>query len=179
MRLGKAPAANLRRGTLTTSRSSGFVLGISPLGVSRRRHENVDVPSRRSATLRWWVHLGLMVSVVVSLCFEFVLTVHIVVGLLFVVLVGCHLVQRRRISTKLLRRLTQFTTSQPKLGRMAVSDAMLAVLTIGMLVSGFVDVALGHPTQIRWHALLGVALSVYLVVHTLRRRKRLKSSAIR
>jgi hypothetical protein len=48
-----------------------------------------------------------------------------------------------------------------------------------MLGSGFVDVALGHPTQIRWHALLGVALTVYLVVHSLRRRNRLKSSAIR
>jgi hypothetical protein len=120
-----------------------------------------------------------MVTVVVSLCFEFVLTVHIVVGLLFVALVVAHLVQRRRISTKLLQRLTHFTTAQSKLGRMAVSDALLAVLTIAMLVSGFVDLALGHPTQIRWHALLGVALTVYLVVHTLRRRTRLKSSAIR
>jgi hypothetical protein len=137
------------------------------------------VPIRRTATLRWWVHLGLMASVIVSLVFEFILTVHIVVGLIFVALVVCHLVQRRRISTKLLRRLTQLTTAQSRLGRMAVSDALLAVLTLAMLVSGFVDVALGHPTQIRWHALLGVALSVYLVVHTWRRRKRLKSSAIR
>jgi Flp pilus assembly protein TadB len=120
-----------------------------------------------------------MVSVVVSLCFEFVLTVHIVVGLVFVAFVVGHLVQRRRISTKLLRRLKKFTTAQPKLGRMAASDALLGVLTVAMLVSGFVDVALGHPTQIRWHALLGVALTVYLVVHTLRRRARLKSSAIR
>jgi hypothetical protein len=120
-----------------------------------------------------------MVSVVVSLAFEFILTVHIVVGLLFVVLVVWHLVQRRRISSKLVRRLFQFTTAQGRLGRIAISDALLAVLTLGMLASGFVDVALGHPTQIRWHALLGVALTVYLVVHTLRRRRRLKSSAIR
>jgi len=137
------------------------------------------VKTRRTATLRWWVHLGLMASVIVSLALEFVLTVHIVVGLLFVALVVCHLVQRRKISAKLARRLTRFTTAQSRLARMAISDALLVVLTLGMLASGFVDVAIGHPTQIRWHALLGVALTVYLVVHTLRRRTRLKSSAIR
>lgn len=125
------------------------------------------------------MHLGLMASVVVSLSFEFILTVHIVVGLIFVALVICHLVQRRKISSTLARRLTRFTTSQGRLGRMAVSDALLALLTLAMLGSGFVDVALGHPTQIRWHALLGVALTAFLVVHTLRRRRRLKSSAIR
>jgi phage-related baseplate assembly protein len=93
-----------------------------------------------------------MASVVVSLSFEFILTVHIVVGLIFVALVICHLVQRRKISSTLARRLTRFTTSQGRLGRMAVSDALLALLTLAMLGSGFVDVALGHPTQIRWHA---------------------------
>ncbi len=133
----------------------------------------------RTATLRWWVHLGLMASVVVSLVFEFVLTVHVVVGLLFVALVICHLVQRRRITGKLARRLTKFTTAQGRLARMALSDALLTVLTLGMLASGFIDVALGHPTQIRWHAILGVVLTAYLVVHTLRRRTRLRSSAIR
>ena len=125
------------------------------------------------------MHLGLIASLIISLSFEFILMVHIVVGLFFVVLVVCHLVQRRKISAKLARRLTQFTTSRSRLGWMAISDALLALLTLGMLVSGIVDVALGHPTQIRWHALLGLALTVYLVVHTLRRRSRLKSSAIR
>ncbi len=120
-----------------------------------------------------------MVSVVISLCFEFVLTVHIVVGLVFVALVLCHLVQRRKISGKLARRLTRFTSAQAKLARMAISDALLLALTLAMLASGFVDVAIGHPTKVRWHAILGVALTVYLVVHTLRRRKRLRSSAIR
>jgi hypothetical protein len=152
---------------------------MSPLGERGQRHENYTVTSRRTATLRWWVHLGLMVSVGVSLAFEFVLTVHIVVGLLFVVLVMCHLAQRRRMSTTLVRRLTRFTTTQSRLGRMALSDALLTLLTLGMLASGFIDVALGHPTKIRWHALLGVALSAYLVVHTWRRRKRLKSSVVR
>ena len=152
---------------------------MSPLGVQRGCGETGDVQSRRSATLRWWVHLGLMVSVVVSLCFEFILTVHIVVGLLFVAFVICHLVQRRKISGKLARRLTRFTTAQGRLARMAMSDALLTALTLAMLASGFVDVALGHPTKVRWHAILGVALTVYLVVHTLRRRARLKSSAIR
>jgi hypothetical protein len=120
-----------------------------------------------------------MASLIISLSFEFILTVHIVVGLLFVVLVVCHLVQRRKISAKLVRRLTQFTTARSHLAWMAIADALLALLTLGMLASVIVDVALGHPTQIRWHALLGVALTIYLVVHTLRRRARLKSSAIR
>jgi hypothetical protein len=120
-----------------------------------------------------------MASVVISLVFEFILTVHVVVGLVFIALIVCHLAQRRRVSGKLLRRLTQFSTAQSRLARMAISDALLAVLTLGMLASGIVDLVLGHPTQIRWHAILGVVLTAYLVVHTLRRRKRLKSSAIR
>ena len=43
----------------------------------------------RRASLRWLVHLGLIATVVVSLVFEpLVLTIHIAVGLVFVVLVG-------------------------------------------------------------------------------------------
>jgi hypothetical protein len=149
------------------------------MAVQPECHDNLHVPTPRTATLRWWVHLALMVSVVISLVFEFILTVHVVVGLLFIAFVVCHLAQRRRMSGKLLRRLTQFSTAQSRLARMAISDALLAVLTLGMFASGIVDLVLGHPTQIRWHAILGVVLTAYLVVHSLRRRKRLKSSAIR
>jgi hypothetical protein len=87
------------------------------------------------------------VSVIVSLAFEFVLAVHVIVGLVFVALVFAHLAQRRRITGKLVRRLTQLTTKQSRLWRMAVADALLTILTVAMLASGLVDVALGHPTR--------------------------------
>ncbi len=60
----------------------------------------------RRAVLRWLVHLGLIATVTVSLVFEpLVLMIHITVGLVFVVLVGMHLAQRRRVSASLLSRL--------------------------------------------------------------------------
>ncbi|MEO9181407.1 MAG: hypothetical protein ABI298_07130, partial [Acidimicrobiales bacterium] len=114
----------------------------------------------------------------VSLVFEFVLSIHIIVGLLFLLFVAGHLVQRRRISTTLARRLTRVTSLHRRAGRLALSDALLLSLTGAMLASGFVDLALGHPTRIRWHAIFGVVLAVYLVIHTIRRRSRLKSSKI-
>jgi hypothetical protein len=55
-------------------------------------------PATRSVGVitRWLVHLGLIVTAAVSLVFETVLTIHIMVGLVFVALVACHLVQRRQ-----------------------------------------------------------------------------------
>jgi hypothetical protein len=129
-------------------------------------------------TRRWWVHLGLILTLVVSLVFEFVLSIHIIVGVLLVLFVGAHLVQRRRISTTLARRLTRLTSLRGRAGRMALSDALLLALTVAMLASGFVDVALGHPTRVRWHAIFGVVLAIYLLVHTVRRRSRLRSSRV-
>ncbi|HEY5439052.1 MAG TPA: hypothetical protein VIJ99_09135 [Acidimicrobiales bacterium] len=129
-------------------------------------------------TRRWWVHLALIVTLVISLVFEFVLSTHIIVGLVFLFFVGTHLVQRRRISTALARRLARVSTLHRRAGRLALSDALLLALTVAMLTSGFVDVALGHPTRVRWHAIFGVVLAIYLVVHTIRRRSRLKSSRI-
>ncbi len=127
---------------------------------------------------RWWVHIGLMLTFVVSLVFEFVLSIHVIVGLLFLLFVVGHLIQRRRISSTLARRLTRVTSLHRRAGRLALSDALLLALTVAMLISGFVDVALGHPTRVRWHAIFGVGLAIYVVVHTIRRRSRLKSSKI-
>jgi len=129
-------------------------------------------------TRRWWVHLGLILTLVISLVFEFVLSIHIIVGLLFLLFVGAHLVQRRRISTALVRRLARVSMLHRRAGRLALSDALLLALTVAMLTSGFVDVALGHPTRVRWHAIFGVVLAIYLAVHTIRRRTRLRSSKI-
>lgn len=59
-----------------------------------------------------------------------------------------------------------------------MADAVLTIVTVAMLVSGFWDWTLGHPTRIRWHALTGVALAGMLIVHTLRRGSRLRSSNV-
>ncbi len=60
----------------------------------------------RRAMVRWLVHLGLIGTVVISLVFEpLALTIHIAVGLVFAVLAGMHLAQRRRVSASLLARL--------------------------------------------------------------------------
>jgi hypothetical protein len=107
------------------------------------------------------------------------LTVHIVVGLIFVAFVIVHLVQRRRTSSRLLRRLARVRLLGQAQGRLALADLLLAVLTVGMLGSGLVDWSLGHPTRIRFHALLGVGLAILLVTHSFSRWKRLRTSRVR
>lgn len=121
----------------------------------------------------------LIASAVVSLALEPILTLHVIVGLIFVGLVIVHLAQRRRTSAKLLRRLTKVRGLHRRPGRLAVADALLFVVTAGMLASGLWDLAIGHPTRIRWHALTGVVLVCYLAVHTIRRRTRLRRSQVR
>ncbi len=134
----------------------------------------------RRALYRWLVHLGLMATVVVSLIFEpLVLTIHIVVGLAFVALVGAHLAQRRQVSANLAARLARVTALWRPAGRLALADAVLAVVTLAMLASGFWDWFAGHPTRIRWHALTGVALAILLAIHTVRRWSRLRRSRVR
>lgn len=141
-------------------------------------------PGRAStpgAIVRWLVHLGLIGTVTVSLVFEpLVLTIHIALGLAFAALAGLHLIQRRRVSARLLARLSR--PGRPlagPAGRLALADALLTMITAGMLASGFWDWFAGHPTRIRWHAITGVALTVLLVAHTARRRSRLRRSKVR
>ena len=138
----------------------------------------MEVAARKS-THRWWVHLGLISTTAVSLAFEPIVSIHILLGLAFVVLVGAHLIQRRRITGNLAIRLLRIRTLNRPVGRLAVADALLVTVTLAMLVSGFWDWSLGHPTRIRWHAISGLVLSGFLLVHTLRRRKRLRSSQVR
>ena len=120
----------------------------------------------------------LIATVVASLALEPVLILHVVLGLVFVSLVSAHLLQRRHTSVALLRRLGRPGGFHSRAGRMAIADAALLVLTVGMLASGLWDWVEGHPTRIRWHALTGVALAVYLLAHTLKRRSRLRRSQI-
>lgn len=137
-----------------------------------------DVVVRRR-TYRWLVHLALLATVTVSLVLEPLLTVHAVLGFAFVGLVVVHVVQRRRTSARLARRLPRIAAWSSPSGRLALADALLAALTVAMLASGLYDWLAGHPTRIRWHALTGVALAGFLVVHTLRRRTRVRGSSVR
>jgi hypothetical protein len=129
-------------------------------------------------TRRWLVHLGLIVTAVTSLTFEFVLTAHIILGLVFVGFVLVHLAQRRRISNRLIRRLAKVRLLNQPQGRLSVADLVLALLTVGMLASGLWDWLLDHPTRIRYHALLGVGLAILLVTHSVARWKRLRKSHV-
>ena len=134
----------------------------------------------RRLRFRWLVHLGLIGTLIVSLVLEpLVLAIHIATGLAFAVLAGLHLAQRRRASARLLARLARVRILTRPSGRLALADLLLAVITAGMLVSGFWDWFAGRPTKIRWHAITGVVLAILLAVHTIRRRSRLRRSTVR
>jgi hypothetical protein len=134
--------------------------------------------SRRSA-LRWLVHVGLIASTVTSLVLETTLSLHVAFGLVFVVLVGCHLAQRRRVSTRMVVRLLKVQKLLAPAGRLALADGFLFIISWAMLVSGFWDLWAPHHTKLRWHAITGVVLTIYLVAHTIRRWKRMRFSEIR
>ena len=136
-------------------------------------------PTTRRGALRWFVHVGLIVSTVTSLVLETTLSLHIAFGLVFVVLVGCHLAQRRRVSTRMVVRLLKFQKLLAPAGRLALADGFLFIISWAMLVSGFWDLWAPHHTKIRWHAITGVVLTIFLLVHTIRRWRRLRFSQIR
>ncbi len=136
------------------------------------------VQSPRSA-LRWLVHVTLIGSAITSLVLEPVLTLHVIFGIVFVLFVGFHLAQRRRISHRLAVRLLKVQKLLGSAGRLALADGFLFIITVAMLISGFWDLWAPHHTKIRWHAITGVVLTIYLVVHTARRWRRLRFSQIR
>jgi hypothetical protein len=138
----------------------------------------VSIDAGRQNTYRRWVHLGLIASAVVSLVFEPVLAIHVGVGGLFVVLVATHLAQRRQVSANLVNRLLRRRSLRVRSNRMAAADLVLLTVTAAMFASGLWD-WLAAPTQIRWHAITGVVLAALLLVHTVRRRRRLLSSQVR
>jgi len=128
---------------------------------------------------RWWVHAGLIATALTSLVLEPSLALHIAFGCAFIALVVGHLLQRRRVSRSLARRLVHPRELRCPAGRLAIADSVLLVVTLVMLGSGVWDWSAGHPTKIRWHAIFGVVLAAYLVVHSVRRRSRLRTSTIR
>jgi hypothetical protein len=152
---------------------------------------NADVRER----YRWLGHLGLIVSFLAALAALLLrssITIHIIVGLVFVAFVIVHIAQRRRTTSKLAAQLVHLRSWSKPRGRLGLSDAVLAFLTLNVLVSGVVDWASGRNTPfplreltglpihfIGWHGLSSVVLLCYLLVHVLRRRTRLRRSQIR
>jgi hypothetical protein len=132
---------------------------------------------RRQAAARLAVHLALLATVVTSLIFEPMLTLHIALGLVFVGLVIAHLAQRRRTTRRLLKAVAARRPLSTPVARLAWSDALLAGLTAVMFGSGLWDWLVG-PTHVRWHAISGVVLAIVLGIHTVRRRRRLARSSV-
>jgi hypothetical protein len=139
-------------------------------------------------TRRWWVHLGLIASFGLAALIVVArqsLVVHILAGVGFAALVGVHLVQRRRTVRALATSLPALTGS-PR-GRLALSDAILVFLAANAIVSGLVDWISARPVMVglpgmaplNWHTTTSLLLIVYVVVHVIRRRSRLRHSHIR
>jgi hypothetical protein len=134
----------------------------------------LDPSTRRSRQRnRWIVYIFLLGTAAISLLFEAEYTIHEIVGLCFVPFLVIHLIQRRDYVTALLRQLLKFHKFLSSIYRKALNDLFLAFLTLGMLVSGLWDWRLGHPTKIRWHAIFGVLLAFDLMIHSLRRWRKI------
>ena len=136
------------------------------------------------------MHLGLLVFAAAALGTLQLLhirnAIHADVGLAFAGLVIVHLAQRRRIAG-LFARLWGFRRRVVRELRLLASDAILAFVTVNVVVSGILDWNRGAPLLLpvlplpfdRWHLLSSVVLVVYLVIHVSRRRRRLRRSTIR
>lgn len=145
---------------------------------------------------RWYVHLALLVSLAGSLLSLIYLsrsiTIHVIFGVAFLVFMLMHLLQRRRVIRSLLKSLVRASVRARTSSRLAISDIILELLVANVLVSGVVDGLTHHETRLpfasvlglppglsQWHKLGALVLVVYVVVHIVRRRKRLRSSNIR
>jgi hypothetical protein len=166
---------------------------VTGLSLATTREENQRPRSGR-AQARWLVHVCLIatfVGTLAALVGTTGTTLHILIGLVFVGLVVVHVGQRRRTIQGLLAGLAHVRVWVRPRGRLAVSDLVLAGLTLNVLVSGLVDwqegykvelplSALGLPENLMsWHALSALVLTAYLAFHVVRRRSRLRSSCIR
>jgi len=116
---------------------------------------------------------------------------HVIFGVVFMVMLLLHFFQRRRIITSLLKRLIGAQTRVRVTRRLAVSDIILELLVLNVLVSGIIDgvhhqatqfayaATLGLPPGLsQWHKLAALVLFVYVAVHVIRRRKRLRRSHV-
>jgi len=136
---------------------------------------------------RGWVHIALIASFGVAALIVVArqsIGVHILAGVCFAALVVVHLVQRRRTVRALATSLSKPTARR---GRLAWSDAGLLFLAANAIVSGLVDwmspvpvmVSLPGIPPLNWHTTTSLLLVVFVVVHVIRRRTRLRHSQIR
>lgn len=150
------------------------------------------------AQWRWSVHLALMVSFAAALVSAIFLSRnylghsgvadHSIIGGVVLAIVVIHLVQRRRTVGRLLRRLAGAADSSSAQVRLALSDSILWLLLLMAMGSGLADFVTGRtimlPSSVvpgrlgKWHLDSVVALLVYVVVHVLRRRRRLRTSHV-
>jgi hypothetical protein len=140
---------------------------------------------------RWLVHLGLLVCAAAALGTLQLLhirnAIHADVGLAFAGLAIVHLAQRRHRIAGMFARLWGFRRRIARELRLLASDAILAFVTVNVVVSGILDWNRGAPLLLpglprpfdRWHLLSSAVLVAYLVVHVSRRLRRLRRSTIR
>jgi len=144
---------------------------------------------------RWLVHLALIVTLSGSLLtliyLSHSITLHVVFGVAFMALLCAHLYQRRRTVASLARQLVRAKGRSRAPSRLAVSDTILELFILNVLVSGIVD-GLNHqatdvpflasigfpPGLVQWHKLASLVAVVYVIVHVIRRRARLRHSRI-
>jgi hypothetical protein len=140
---------------------------------------------------RWIVHLWLIIMFLMALLVLLLHTpilVHIFLGLLFAVLVLTHLRQRRRTVASLWRDVRRVGSWLRPRGRLAWADVLLLLVTLNVIVSGFVDyfssghdvmIHLGFIRPIRWHSISAIVLLILLLFHVIRRARRLRVSDVR
>lgn len=161
-------------------------------------HSKTGVRGDVIARNRWVVHLALISSFLAAMISAVFLsrkylghsgtTDHSIIGLLVLVLVILHLTQRRHTVRRLIAWLVGSPRTSVARPLLVASDAMLFILTLNAMVSGAVDFVVGHTIFLsvpgpvilqKWHAMAVLVLLVYVIVHVVRRRKRLRTSHIR
>jgi hypothetical protein len=147
---------------------------------------------------RWLVHLALILGFLAAVISAVFLsrkylghsgtTDHSIIGLLVLVLVIVHLTQRRHTVRRLIDWLVGRLKATEHQTRLAVSDTILWILVLNAMVSGVADFLVGHTIFLpipgpnilqKWHAMSVLVLLVYVIVHVVQRRKRLRTSHIR
>jgi uncharacterized membrane protein len=152
-----------------------------------------DSISRR----RWAVHLLLIVGFLAATLSPIFLskkylgysgtTDHSIIGLIVLAFVLVHLWQRRHTIWRLISRFWGRRSPGAR-KRLAVSDLILWLLFLNVMISGIADFIVGHTIFLsiplpnilqKWHAMGVLVLLVYVTVHVVRRRKRLRTSHVR
>jgi hypothetical protein len=115
-------------------------------------------------------------------------TDHAIIGLIVFALVIVHLTQRRHSVGRIITRLAGRRSPTGRQSRQDSSDLLLWIFTLNATVSGLADFVVGHAIYLpipgpfilqKWHTMSILILLAYVIVHVIRRRKRLRTSHIR